>query len=54
MTSQGYALARAELIRALTAYSGITTSDGAVADSRGTTLVDSNLIGRNDFITGKA
>jgi hypothetical protein len=51
MTSQGYALARAELIRALTAYSGITTSDGA-AD--GTTLVDSNLIGRNDFITEKA
>ena len=50
MTSQGYALAREELIRALTAYSGITTSDGA-AD--GTTLVDSNLIGKNDFITEK-
>jgi len=50
MTSKGYALAREELIRALTAYSGITTFDGA-AD--GTTLVDSNLIGRNDFITEK-
>lgn len=41
MTDIGYALARAELIRTLTAYSGITTSDGA-AD--GTTLIDSNLI----------
>ncbi|MBA7525673.1 hypothetical protein ES705_17826 [subsurface metagenome] len=51
MTSQGYALAREELIRALTAYSGITTFDGA---TDGTTLVDSNLIGRNDFITEKA
>ena len=52
MTSNsiGYALARAELIRALTAYSGITTADGA-AD--GTTLVDSNLINRNDFISEK-
>ncbi len=50
MTSVGYALARAELIRALTAYSGITTADGAVD---GTTLVDTNLKGRNDFITGK-
>jgi len=50
MNSIGYALARAELIRALTAYSGITTADGA-AD--GTTLVDSNLIDRNDFVTQK-
>ncbi|MBA7558435.1 hypothetical protein ES708_00038 [subsurface metagenome] len=51
MTSKGYALARAELIRALTAYSGITTADG---EADGTTLVDSNLIGRNDFISEKA
>lgn len=50
MTSRGYALARAELIRALTAYSGIATADGA-AD--GTTIVDSALIGKNDFITEK-
>ena len=50
MTSLAYALARAGLIRALTAYSGITTADGA---GDGTTLVDSNLIGRNDFISEK-
>jgi len=51
MTSKGYALARAALIKTLTAYSGITTEDG---DFDGTaTLVDSNLKGRNDFITGK-
>jgi len=50
MTSKGYALARAALVRALTAYSGITTEDGL---GNGTTLVDSNLIGRNDFITEK-
>ena len=50
MSSLSYALARAELIRVLTAYSGITTADGA-AD--GTTVVDSNLIGRNDFIFEK-
>jgi len=53
MTSLAYALARAGLIRALTAYSGITTEDGEVVDSHGTTLVDSNLKGRNDFITEK-
>ena len=50
MTSRGHALSRAELIRALTAYSGITTADGA-AD--GTTLVDATLISRNDFISEK-
>ncbi len=43
MTSKGHALAREALVRTLTAYSGITTADGAVVDSRGTTLVDSNL-----------
>ena len=50
MTSRAHALARAALVRALTAYSGITSEDGA-AD--GTTLVDSTLIGRNDFISEK-
>ena len=41
MTSRGHALSRDELIRTLTAYSGITTADGA-AD--GSTLIDSTLI----------
>ena len=50
MTSKGHALSRDALIRTLTAYSGITTEDGA-AD--GTTLVDSVLVGRNDFVSGK-
>jgi len=50
MTSKGYALARAALIRTLTAYSGITTADGL---ANGTTLEDSNLINRNDFIKEK-
>jgi len=50
MENRGHALARYELIRVLTAYQGITTADGA-AD--GSTLVDSALIGRNDFVTGK-
>jgi len=51
MVSFAYALARAELIHALTAYQGITTADGNVA---GTTIIDANLIGRNDFITEKS
>lgn len=50
MVNKGYALSRYELIRTLTAYSGITTDDGNIA---GTTLRDRNLIGRNDFITEK-
>ncbi len=40
MTSKGHALSRDALVRTLTAYSGITTADGA---ENGTTLVDSNL-----------
>ena len=40
MVNKGHALSRDELIRTLTAYSGITTSDG---EADGTTLVDSNL-----------
>ncbi len=50
MVSKAHALSREELIRTLTAYSGITTADGAVD---GTTLIDSNLVGRNDFISEK-
>ena len=47
MTSRGHALSRDALVRTLTAYSGITTEDGA---GDGTTLVDSNLID-NAFIS---
>ncbi|GAI70765.1 unnamed protein product, partial [marine sediment metagenome] len=50
MVSKGHALSRDALVRTLTAYSGITTEDG---EADGTTLVDSNLISRNDFITDK-
>lgn len=50
MQNRAHALARAELIRVLTAYTGITTAAGA-AD--GSTLEDSNLIGVNDFVTNK-
>ena len=46
-----YSLAREEIIEALTAYTGITTADGATPGNN--TLIDSSLIGRNDFITGK-
>ncbi|MBA7691375.1 hypothetical protein ES703_99918 [subsurface metagenome] len=44
MTGKGYALSREQLIRALTAYTGITTLAGAVG---GTTLIDANLIGKD-------
>jgi len=50
MENRGHALGRYELLRVLTAYQGITTANGA-AD--GSTLIDSNLVGRNDFVTGK-
>jgi len=50
MTSRGHALSRDALIRTLTSYNGITTADGAVD---GTTLEDSNLISRNEFISEK-
>ena len=50
MQNRGHALGRYELLRVLTAYQGITTANGA-AD--GSTLIDSVLIGRNDFVTGK-
>ncbi|MBA7541719.1 hypothetical protein ES705_34035 [subsurface metagenome] len=50
MTNKGHALAREELVRALTAYTGIATADGA---PDGSTIIDANLDGRNDFITEK-
>ena len=50
MTSKGHALAREELVRALTAYTGIATEDGL---ANGTTIVDVALIGKNDFVTEK-
>jgi len=45
-----HALAREAILAALTAYTGITTADGAVD---GSTLRDANLIGVNDFISNK-
>lgn len=50
MENRGHALSRYELIRVLTAYIGVATANGAAG---GTTLVDSNLIGVNDFVTNK-
>ena len=41
MMNRSYALARADLIRTLTTYTGIATADGAVG---GGTLIDTNLI----------
>jgi hypothetical protein len=48
--SRSYALSRDEIIRALTAYTGITTADGAVTKD---SLIDANLKGATDWITGK-
>lgn len=50
MENLAHALAREELVRVLTVYSGVATADGAPG---GTTIVDSNLIGVNDFISKK-
>ena len=50
MAGDAHALARDELIRILSVYTGTTTGDGA-AD--GSTLIDSGLIGVNDFVTDK-
>lgn len=50
MVNKAHALGRDELIHALTAYSGITTADG---NANGLTLIDANLIGSQDFLTGK-
>lgn len=51
MEDRSHALAREELVRVLTAYTGITTTDGATPANN--TLIDTALIGRNDFITEK-
>ena len=51
MTGKGHALARDELVRALIAYTGVTTADGATPGND--TLVCAHLIGVNDFITNK-
>lgn len=50
MDNRHYALGRAEILACLRSYVGITNADGA-AD--GSTLIDSNLIGENDYITNK-
>ena len=50
MAGDAHALARDELILVLTVYTCYTTGIGA-AD--GSTLVDANLIGVNDFVTNK-
>lgn len=46
-----YALAREAIIAALTAYTGITTADGATPANN--TLICSDLIDKNDFISEK-
>jgi len=51
MVSKGHALSRDALVKTLTSYQGITTADGAFDGTA--TLIDSNLIGRNDFISEK-
>jgi len=51
MADRHIALAREEIIEALTSWTGITSADGATPGNN--TLIDSLLIGRNDFITGK-
>ncbi|HUV53047.1 MAG TPA: hypothetical protein VMW64_08240 [Dehalococcoidia bacterium] len=51
MENRAHALAREELVRTLAAYSGTTTADGSSGKN---TLIDSALIGKNDFLTGKS
>jgi len=56
MAGEGYALAREELVRTLTSYSGVTTADGSSSKN---TLIDSTLTtviktSDNDFLTGKS
>ena len=52
VTSKHHALAREAIIAALTAYTGITTADGATPANN--TLVCATLINRNDFISNKS
>ena len=51
MEDKHYALAREAILAALTAYTGITTADGATPGNN--TLICADLIGKNDFITNK-
>jgi len=51
MEDKHYALAREAILAALTAYTGVTTADGATPVFN--TLINANLIGKNDFISGK-
>jgi hypothetical protein len=51
MVDKHYALSREAILAALTSYSGVTTADGATPGNN--TLIDSNLIGKNDFLSGK-
>lgn len=51
MANEAHALSREEQVRALTAYSGVTTADGSSSKN---SLIDSALIGKNDFLTGKS
>lgn len=50
MVSRSHDMGREDILRSLTVHSGVTTAPGAAA---GNTLIDSSLIGANDFITGK-
>ena len=52
MVDKHYALAREAILEALSSFSGVTTADGATPGNN--TLIDSNLIGKNDFLSGKA
>ena len=52
MVDKHHALAREEIIEALTSYTGVTTADGATPGNN--TLIDSSLINKNDFLSGKA
>lgn len=49
--SKHHALAREAILAALTAYTGITTADGATPANN--TLICADLIGKNDFISNK-
>jgi hypothetical protein len=50
MANSNYPSPIGQLIESLSAYSGVTTANGA---ANGTTLVDSGLVGLNDFITNQ-
>ena len=49
--NQAHALARDEISHAITVFSGWATADGLIG---GTTIIDTKLIGVNDFLAGKA